>query len=143
MSIKKSYTIKYCRIIKDKPLLKRKFWLVTNVSDSLTEFDMTELFGMYSSVVGNNVEVSSYTSSPGVLLYGVYNIWWVSLNITQADAGGRIKAIAKVNTIQHPNENSSITLDLWKRSAMEDQNGAAMNSTNGLMPTNVPTLRIE
>ena len=58
--------------------------------------------------------------------------------MTHADAGGRMNAIENVNTIQQPKENNSIALHLWNRSANEDQNGAAMNSTNGRIPINIP-----
>ena len=61
--------------------------------------------------------------------------------MTHAEAGGRINASEKVKTIQQTSEKSKMALHLWKRSAREDQNGAAINSTKGRMPIKVPAKR--
>lgn len=65
-------------------------------------------------------------------------MWCVSLKITQAEAGGRMKACANVNTIQQVSEKSRMALYLRKRSAIDAQNGAEMYSTKGRTPMRVP-----
>ncbi len=63
------------------------------------------------------------------------------MNITHAEAGGRMNASENVKTIQLINEKRSMTLHLWKRSASDDQNGAETNSMKGRMPINEPINR--